>query len=521
MVHGRVQRNDSFMKISQEDDPKEDDFVFEAIKSRPENAALVKPIAEPSAMDLNPSGSPVTTANEDEHRLTPTSTQTNLAEKPTPSFRAPLNDTQDLFSDSQTSDTQSDQSNKKSGSQEEEYVASSLPSLNLKFDSALPDDICSDKEESDEDNNEPHPQTLFKGNSSPKGDPVKQFLDEEALEDDSDNDILQFDDEDECENADAEEVRDYIATDFKEKPVDHERCNELHQMWLQQQDEAGTENLLQKLKHGTDNQREPSLLMDDDNEREKDESDGSDDDDTTDLFPKPGARLSTKKLKQMIPHMFTDKDDGFVSSEDEETERKLSRQRLLQKLELERQPQLLSLASDETSREVFTRIKKLNTVPDPKKKAKASYLFDSLLNKDGNNSSSKSSFLRRSSSHPVAPSSHRSGPRTGKSFIFGRDDSNSRNSLSLSEDSSGLMSQKETNAKNPSAKFISSQAKRSNGQTENRSEGVSNSTSLFEILKRSSSLQKGHDAQVNMVDHQAVFAALKPVKKRVKIEGRP
>jgi len=189
---------------------------------------------------------------------------------------------------------------------------------------------ASDKEERDADNVSPHPQILFKGRSSPKGDPVKEFVDEEALEDDSDNDILQFEDEDECDNVEVEEVRDYIAADYKEKPIDYERRHELHQMWLQQQDEAGTENLMQRLKYGT-NQREHSALREEDDDRQEDESD-DDDDDTGDLFAMPSARVSTKKLKHMIPQMFADKDDSFVSSEDEETERKSSKQCVLHKV---------------------------------------------------------------------------------------------------------------------------------------------------------------------------------------------
>ncbi|KAJ8421162.1 LOW QUALITY PROTEIN: hypothetical protein Cgig2_009678 [Carnegiea gigantea] len=539
MVPGGIQHNDSVDEIAQKGDRK-DDFVFETLESRPEKVALAEPV-ERSAVDANPNRSPVTVASEDQHCLTRTSTETHLEDKAMPSFRASLNDTQvlclsythfwflvlylhtmyvlvhcevaqcesDLFSDAQTSETLSDQSKEEPGNLAEEHAASSLPSLLLKFDSPLPDDISSDKEECDAGNVSPHPQTLFKGSFSTKGDPVKEFVDEEALEDDSDNDILQFEDEDECDNVEVEEVRDYIAADYKEKPIDYERRHELHQMWLQQQDEAGTENLMQRLKYGT-NQREHSALQEEDDDRQEDESD-DDDDDTGDLFAMRTARLSTKKLKHMIPQMFTDKDDGFVSSEDEETERKLSKQCVLQKVALEQQPRLFPPAMDETSKEVFGRIKKLNTVPEPKKKAKTSrkagFALFNLYH---------SSFLRRSSSHTTA--SHRTGPSTGRSFIFGRDDSNSRSSISLSEDSSN-MSQRETHAKkNAPAKFISSQAKRSTAQAEIRGE-VSSSSSLFQILRHSSML-KGNDTQDNRVDHHDVFAAFKPVKKRIKTERR-
>ena len=78
-------------------------------------------------------------------------------------------------------------------------------------------------------------------------------------------------------------------------------------------------------------------------------------------------------------------------------------------------------------------------------------------------------------------------------------------------------SQRDTHGKkNAPAKFISSQAK-STEHAEISSEAFSG-TSLFEILRRSS-MQKG-DTRDNRVDHHAVFAAFKPVKKRIKTEGR-
>ncbi|KAL7002406.1 hypothetical protein U1Q18_003560, partial [Sarracenia purpurea var. burkii] len=59
-------------------------------------------------------------------------------------------------------------------------------------------------------------------------------------EDDSDNDLLRFQENEEDENIDDyEELNDHIATEYDERPVDNEWQNELHQKWLEQQDAVG------------------------------------------------------------------------------------------------------------------------------------------------------------------------------------------------------------------------------------------------------------------------------------------
>ncbi|KAK9756379.1 hypothetical protein RND81_01G092800 [Saponaria officinalis] len=436
----------------------------------------------------------------------------NFVDETEKSFRAPLDETRELFSDSQANDSQENPSNEESGSPAED-VSPSLPSLDSRLDSSLPDEISSDEDESDKENTEPFPKPSRKDSFSAMGDPVKEFLDEEALEDDSDNDL--FEDKDEENDADMEEHCDYIATDFKEKPIDLERRNQLHQTWLQQQDEAGTENLLQKLKHGGKQQELTFLEVEDDDEDDvgpKDVEDKSDSEDTG--YPiQTSSRATTKMLKQMIPQMFTDKDDGYVSSEDEETERSLSRQYMLRTVGAERKTKLLSAAEDDSSKEVLGRIRKLNSVPETKKKAKTPSFFDALLTTGNSCNSNKSSFLRRASSNPL-PSSKRQVLNTGKSYIFGRDDS--RSSAPLIEDSCVL--QTESQAKKAvSAKFSCSQVKRCTQETQTTGEQVS-STSLFEILKRSSG-PSGHVTPDNMVDHQAVFASFKSVK-HIKVDRR-
>ena len=48
---------------------------------------------------------------------------------------------------------------------------------------------------------------------------------------------------------------DLIATGYEEAPVDHEKHNQLHQKWLEQQDAAGTNDILQRLKYGKKTER--------------------------------------------------------------------------------------------------------------------------------------------------------------------------------------------------------------------------------------------------------------------------
>ncbi|KAF8406408.1 hypothetical protein HHK36_008495 [Tetracentron sinense] len=429
-------------------------------------------------------------------------------------FRTPINDTQDIFCDSQTSDEGDGLPKVQPNNSPEEVLAPSLLTMNLMLDSAPPDDDSSDEEDDDKENIVPHPQKLVSEGLFLKGDPVKAFVDDEAIEeDDSDNDPLRFqDNEDDDENGDAEELKDLIATGYEENAIDSERRDALHQQWLEQQDAAATDNVLQKLKCGW-KQRDPTMLEDEEEDGEFGEE--YFDEVADDLVLTNVARINSKKMKQMIPQMFTDKDDAFLSSDDEETEQRLVRQRLLEKTE--EQASLLSPAEDESSREVFGLIKKLNIAPDIKKKAKTS-LFDMLITGGNSNSSSKSSFLGRASGNSL-PSSHKHGSSTVRSFIFGRDDSNSRSAVSTSEVSSDMSQIENRPKRNPSVKFSSSQSKSNSQNTKNAAETVSGS-SLFEILRRSS-MQSKQSTQKNMVGQtQTVFSAFKSGKKLIKIEGR-
>lgn len=193
-----------------------------------------------------------------------------------------------------------------------------------------------DQEDNDKENINPDVDRLGGLSPSPRGDPVKAFVDEEAEEeDDSDNDLLRFqDEEDDEENEAIEELNEMIATDYKERPIDAEWRNELHQQWLEQQDAAGTENLLQRLKCNT-KPNETSLLEEENGDDEEDlqdhsSRDGTDDDTPEDPISANIIRMNLKKAKEMIPQMFTDND--VYISDDEETEKKPIKQRRFQKV---------------------------------------------------------------------------------------------------------------------------------------------------------------------------------------------
>lgn len=162
--------------------------------------------------------------------------------------------------------------------------------------------------------------------SCPEGVPANAFLDDEAEEeDDSDHDLMRFQEDEEDDASDENEVfDDLIATDFEEAPIDHEKHYQLHQKWLEQQDAAATDNVLQRLKCGK-YQKEPSVL---DEEDDEELGEDSEDEASYDLPPNV-VRNGSKKAKQMIAQMFTDDHDVYVPSDDEEMEQTLIHQRLL------------------------------------------------------------------------------------------------------------------------------------------------------------------------------------------------
>ncbi|GER47945.1 WIP domain protein 5 [Striga asiatica] len=451
--------------------------------------------------------------------------QQSPVEDAPPAFRAPVFDTEDLFDVLEPNGITATASDEPSSPLEEDF-APSLLTLNLKFDSAPVDDSASDEDDNDKENVDPHPCGIADGSSSPKGEFAKDFIDDEAEEeDDSDNDLSRFKENDDAEDAeDFVELNDMIATGYEERSIDNERRNELHQKWLEQQDAAGTDKLMQKLNFGS-GLREAMLL---DKEPEIDENDqelgDNDDDDNIDNesdegeenpLPRNSARINTKKAKQIILEMLTDKDDAYVSDDDDDdTQRRHARRLLIRK---EKQTTVVSPAEDESSREVFGLIKKLNIVPDNKKKPKATSFFDTVLKGGNSNSSSKSSFLGRVSNHSMS-SSHKQGSGAVRSFIFGRDDSNSRSSMSISEDSSDTVSQEARPTRTLTAKYISSQTKFTSQSRQSALE-TSSRTSLLDILKQSSSRPQACNTDTAVDLMKGIFAFRAP-KNPTKLEGR-
>ncbi|XP_006362293.1 uncharacterized protein [Solanum tuberosum] len=433
-----------------------------------------------------------------------------LDERPNAVFRAPVDDTQDLFDDSEPTGSKDEILDDLASSPSEEVMAPSLLALNLKFDSVPPDESSSDEEDNDKENISPYIKGGG-GSNSPKGDPVKAFVDDEAEEeDDSDNDLIWFgDNEDDDDIDDSAELHDIIATDYKEKKIDIEKRNELHQKWLEQQDAAGTENLLQRLKCGVE--QKEMMSVDDELESEECEKEVKGITDM-DAVPKSSTRLSSKKAKQIIVQMFVDKDDIFLSDEDEETEKRVVKQRILYNSEV---TTVASPIEDESSSEIFGLIKKLNTMPD-KRKPKASSFFDTVLGDQKKKSSLKSSFLGRVTNH--LPSSHKQSSTVVRSFIFGRDDSNSRSSMSMSEDSSDVVVKENLPNRNSTTKFGSFQAK-SSSQGKNAAAGTSAAAPLFGILKRSSAPSNVCSRDVLLDLPKPLLADLR-VSKRSKAEEK-
>lgn len=197
-----------------------------------------------------------------------------------------------------------------------------------------------DEEDNDKENMDPstqnndvrtreHLQRAIGGDSCPGDAILKDFLDDEAEEeDDSDNDMMRFKDNEEDDTSDENEVfNDLIAAGYEEKEVDHEKRNELHRKWLQQQDAAETNNVMQRLKFGHQEQKE-SAYEDEDEDEDEDIEDCEKESQNEDLTPTNVVRQNSEKAKQMIAKMFEDDNDTYEHSDDEEIEEHLARQRI-------------------------------------------------------------------------------------------------------------------------------------------------------------------------------------------------
>ncbi|KAL1343785.1 hypothetical protein HN51_017741 [Arachis hypogaea] len=435
--------------------------------------------------------------------------------EPEHEFRAPIDDTQELAYHSQSTDTNVVCEEPINTS--EEVPASSMLAMNLKLDSAPPDDDASSDDDDDEDDDKENIDPRLHGSvhlpSPPSGDPVKAFVDEEAEEEDnSDNDMQRFQDNEEGEDDDdIGELNEMITPEYEEKSIDREKRDQLHQKWLEQQDTAGMDNLLHKLNCGS-KLKEPTLIEEEEDEESEEAENESDEEAEEYIAPSDAVKINLKKAKQMIPQMFTDKDNDYVSSDDEETEKMLDKQCLIDKSE--ERAAFLSPAEDESSREVFSLIKKLNIVPDTKRKAKVPSFFETSLLGQKVNTSSKS-FVGRATNHFMA-TSQKHGSAKVRSFIFGRDDSSSRLSVSMSEDSSEMIQRESQPAKAVSAKFQRSTQKISATLNSTTQES---SVSLLDILRRSS-LRAEHCVQnVKVQPKESVFDAFKLAKKPIKTDA--
>ncbi|KAL6988482.1 hypothetical protein U1Q18_014232 [Sarracenia purpurea var. burkii] len=93
--------------------------------------------------------------------------------------------------------------------------------------------------------------------------------------------------------------------------------------WPRHQDAVRTYNLMQRLKFGS-KPKDTKFL-----EENEEEDDGGEEDEEfgdeamEDRVQTSIARTSSRKAKQMISDMFSDKNDGYLSSDGEETERRL------------------------------------------------------------------------------------------------------------------------------------------------------------------------------------------------------
>ncbi|XP_020890190.1 protein starmaker isoform X1 [Arabidopsis lyrata subsp. lyrata] len=410
----------------------------------------------------------------------------------------------------------------------EEAMTPSVVAMNLKLNLSPVPDKSSEETEYRKENSDPETH-----DSSP-GDPVRKFIDEDAEEeDDSDNDLLRFEDEDDDEDEEDDDLRDMIVSQFKEDPTDKDRRNELHQKWLEQQDAAGTEKLLQKLKRGL--QHDETLLSEDEDENDdtddeeraedaddeevqKPEASEEGDEDEEDPSHANSMRMTIKKIKEMIPLMFTDEDDVYVSSDDEEMEKKLMQQRLYKKMELKAKSS--SSTGDENSEEILRHIKK----PEIKKKAKpSSFKERALMEINKNPAASKSSFLGRLTKSSMPEGSRKRGSNVVRGYIFERDDSNSKSSNTVPEEPSApeTIIKEKSRPKRAPAKFTASQSQERSATlqaTAVEETSTRQRTNLYEILKMSSKKTcfNSRETMISSNHTESIFAAFKLDKKPVK-----
>ncbi|CAK9272440.1 unnamed protein product [Sphagnum jensenii] len=282
---------------------------------------------------------------------------------------------------------------------------------------------------------------------------VRALIDDEA--EDEDEDLLAENVEEEEAVADEEELRDLIVSTEEEKVGDQSRRAALHRKWLQQQDAELTEDIMERLRTGRGSRwkgrdRVVSCLDEEDwlHDSDSDQNDKDKEDPDEELLEESAPEddlvassflgsPSNHKRKERETKSLDDLYDWERCSlevnnqlDDEEHDREILRQRLLE--ESEEQLSFLSPAEDESSREVFGLINKVN-VTSVKGKATLEQRNDFRVHSSDlicGLKLSQPSFLGRSTSTSLPTASHKQGGSGGsRSFVFGRDDSNSSHGL--------------------------------------------------------------------------------------------
>ncbi|CAK9224151.1 unnamed protein product [Sphagnum troendelagicum] len=282
---------------------------------------------------------------------------------------------------------------------------------------------------------------------------VRALIDDEA--EDEDEDLLAENVEEEEAVADEEELRDLIASTQEEKVGDQSRRAALHRKWLQQQDAELTEDIIERLRTGRGSRRkgrdrvvscldEEDWLHDSDSDQNEKDKEDPDEELLEESAPEDDLVASSflgspsnHKRKERETKSLDDLYDWERCSpevnnqlDDEEHDREILRQRLLE--ESEEQLSFLSPAEDESSREVFGLINKVN-VTSVKGKATLEQRNDFRVHSSDlicGLKLSQPSFLGRSTSTSLPTASHKQGGSGGsRSFVFGRDDSNSSHGL--------------------------------------------------------------------------------------------
>ncbi|KAL2635545.1 hypothetical protein R1flu_007024 [Riccia fluitans] len=279
---------------------------------------------------------------------------------------------------------------------------------------------------------------------------VGVLIDDEA--EDEDEDLL-ADEEDEAdaENA-AEELQDMLTQDVVERKADRKRRDNLHRKWLEEQDSSLTDSIINRLENGwksrAKKQRLPGIL----DEAENNDTRGSYSQATEEAEDEPASTPSgaspptlfeetlcmpknqgLKQEKSPEPGGLPEDGDAVIhESEDEEEDERLRRQRLLN--ESDEQSDLPSVHDDESSRQIFSLISKVNVATTRTTKVTLG-LSDSRPLSLGHPhalSNVQCSFARRTVTSSVHATT-RQGSGNSRSYVFGRDDSSSNHASRLQE----------------------------------------------------------------------------------------